>query len=78
MDITFDKNATCLCKGIAICLMIYYHLFGATDLSMFQVVLPPVFGILGPYGNVCVMFFVLLTGTFPGRSPIPDRSPHGF
>lgn len=62
MDITFDKNATCLCKGIAICLMIYYHLFGATDLSMFQVVLPPVFGILGPYGNVCVMFFVLLTG----------------
>lgn len=56
MDITFDKNATCLCKGIAICLMIYYHLFGATDLSMFQVVLPPVFAFSAPMAMICVMF----------------------
>ena len=58
----FTPQATNLCKGIAICIMVYYHCFGATDESLFTPVLPFLYRILGPYGNVCVPFFVILTG----------------
>lgn len=58
----FDKTATNLCKGVAICIMVYYHTFGATDGSWFRPILPVLYNILGPFGNVCVPFFVILTG----------------
>ncbi len=67
-EIAFDLDATNLCKGIAICVMVYYHLFGATDLTWFQPVLPVVFNVLAPFGNVCVVFFSLLSGYGYGAS----------
>lgn len=60
--IQFDRSATNLCKGIAICIMVYFHLFGATDESWFSPVFPVMYHVLGPYGNICVVFFSLLTG----------------
>ncbi|MDO4173747.1 MAG: acyltransferase family protein [Eubacteriales bacterium] len=73
---TFDRRATNVCKGIAICIMIYYHAFGASDLTTFQQVFPVLFRVLGPYGNVCVPFFVILTGYGLGLQYLHSPTPY--
>lgn len=60
--VSFDKNATNLCKGIAISVLVYYHSFGATYDLPFTKVFPTAFNILAPYGDFVIMMFVLLTG----------------
>lgn len=72
----FDKNATDLCKGIAVCLLVYFHLFGAYDESAYTAVIPVFRNIFAPYGNVCVVFFVLLTGYGFGVKYCRRREPY--
>ncbi len=57
----FDKNVTNFCKGIAISIVVYFHLFGNADIDSYTAVIPFVRNILASYGNGRV-FFVLLTG----------------
>lgn len=74
---SFDKSMTNLCKGIAVCIMVYYHAFGATDRMAFTAVWTPLLNILGPYGDVCVCFFVLLTGYGIGLISRERKIPYG-
>lgn len=63
---TFEKEDTLVVKGLAILLLLFYHLFeDAAVLEQFQVVYDPIphniFLMLSGYGNICVAMFVFLT-----------------
>lgn len=73
---SFDQRATNLCKGIAICIMVYFHLFGAQDETTYHTVIPVIRNVLAPYGNVCVVFFVLLTGYGFAAKNLRRREPY--
>lgn len=62
----FDKKATFTVKGIAISLMLFYHLFESADLlQRMQVNHEPfsqdVFLLLSGFGNICVALFAFLS-----------------
>ncbi len=73
---TFSLSITNLCKGIAICIMIYYHAFSGADLNLIHTVSPVIYNVLSPFGNVCVMFFVLLTGYGQGVTCMNTDQPY--
>lgn len=63
----FSKNNTNMAKGLAIILMLFYHLFyEASTLSEMNVFFAPipenVFLTFAGFGNICVAVFVFLTG----------------
>lgn len=62
----FEKKDTLVVKGLAILLMLFYHLFeDAYAVEQLQVIYAPVpkniFLMLSGYGNICVAVFVFLT-----------------
>lgn len=75
-QLRFNKNATNCCKGVAVCLLVYFHLFGVQDDTTYTAVIPVLRNILAPYGNVCVVFFVLLTGYGFAAKHISAKEPY--
>jgi hypothetical protein len=62
----FTKESTGIAKGIAILLMLFYHLFSdVQDNAIMQVNFSPIpenlFYLLAKFGNICVAIFVFLT-----------------
>lgn len=62
----FEKKDTLVVKGLAILLLLFYHLFeNAAMLEQLNVVYAPIpqdiFLMLSGYGNICVAIFVFLT-----------------
>lgn len=63
---TFPKESSDMAKGIAILLMLFYHLFStATDNAIMQVDCSPlpesIFLTIAKFGNICVPVFIFLT-----------------
>lgn len=62
----FDKKDTLLVKGIAISLMLFYHLFESADLLQrlrvnYEPFSQDVFLLLSGFGNICVAIFAFLS-----------------
>lgn len=62
----FTKQHTNICKGVAICIMLFHHLFFRQDswpLYYHKVCLgaKPLIGFIATHGKVCVAIFVLLS-----------------
>lgn len=62
----FTKQHTNLCKGVAICIMLFHHLFFRQDswpLYYHKICLgtKPLIGFIATHGKVCVATFVLLS-----------------
>lgn len=62
----FEKRDTLVVKGLAILLLLFYHLFGeAYAVEQLQVIYAPIprdlFFMLSGFGNICVAVFVFLT-----------------
>lgn len=56
----FSKNNTNLLKGVAICLLLWHHLF--FNYSMISFSEFNITGIIAYYGKVCVAIFIILSG----------------
>lgn len=74
----FDKNDTLVVKGIAILLMLFYHLFESRELlETLQVNHAPfsqeTFLTLSGYGNICVAVFVFLSAYGITRGLMQER-----
>lgn len=71
----FDKDVTNLCKGIAISIVVYYHLFGTAAMDSYTAAIPIARNILAAYGNGRV-YFVLLTGYAFGLQELQRNKPY--
>lgn len=65
-DAKFSKEETNVCKGVAICLMIFHHLFYSEDswARFYQAVhigTRPLLSIFALHGKICVTIFVFLS-----------------
>lgn len=62
----FTKKETNVCKGVAICIMLFHHLFFRQDSwSLYyykiQIRSKPLIGFIAAHGKICVTIFVLLS-----------------
>lgn len=62
----FTKKETNICKGVAICIMLFHHLFFSQETwSLYyyklQIGSKPLIGFLAAQGKICVAIFVLLS-----------------
>lgn len=62
----FTKQHTNLCKGVAICIMLFHHLFFREESwslyhYIIQVRTKPLIGFIAIHGKICVAIFVLLS-----------------
>lgn len=81
----FTRDDTKLIKGIAICLMMWYHLFAFplriaeenTFIPLFRIGETPLAQTLGNFGGICIALFTVLSGygiyKLSLRSPAQDR-----
>lgn len=60
-NIHFDIKATNMIKGLAICLLVYFHSISFADPATHICTFPMFHSIFTKYGNVCVVFFVILS-----------------
>ena len=62
----FTKKQTNICKGVAICIMLFHHLFFSQEswplyYHEIQIGSTPLIGFIARQGKICVAIFVLLS-----------------
>lgn len=62
----FTKKETNICKSVAICIMLFHHLFFSQETWLLyyyklQIGSKPLMGFLAVQGKICVAIFVLLS-----------------